>query len=296
MSTDTGTSVDSAVTKLRGMLSEPEQPTDTQEQQPAKKSQDEVETLEQSDTEPKSRRFKAKLDDRDIEFEVLTDDVDLDLLPKGLMMESDYRQKTMSLSEERKAFAAEQAKLAEKVKDLEDTLQLDLDDLESPEMQELREYDPDAYLKKYEQAKRKAEKLDKYRKEVAEKKAKDKQAKIDSEFAKWPELVPEWLDQDVMKADVEKAVKTLRDVGFKDDEMADYYDARLMAVFRKAAMYDEMSTKSLETKKAKSVQKSSNPASAEALRDVQSDHSKAVARLKKSGKLSDAQEALKAFL
>lgn len=299
MPTNSGAGLNDTVNRLKGILSEQAQPTVSPEspEVAAETVETEAETQAQpSDTEPKSRRVKAKLADRDVEFEVLTDDVDLDLIPKGLMMEADYRKKTMELADQRKAFEAEQSKLNDKIKDLEDTLSLDIEDLESPEMLELKEYDAEAYLKKYEAAKKKADKLQKYRQDMADKQAKERQKRIEAEVSKWSEIVPEWLDQDAMKSDLNMIANTLKNVGYSDAEMGDMYDHRLVGLLRKATLYDQLSSKSLEEKKVKSAPKSSKPESKTAFEDERTAYQKQMEKLKKTGKMRDAQAALKQFL
>jgi len=294
MTTGDGSSIETAVQKLSGLLSE-QSPTDSHEAPTAPASQEDAETL-QSDTEQNSRRVNAKFGDIDVEFEVLTEGVDLDLIPKGLMMESDYRKKTMSLAEERKAFAEQQSKFDEKVKDLELSLQMDVDDLSSPEFIELKEIDPEAYLSKFETAQKKSEKLKKYRADVEKRKQEEKQKKINEQFAKWSEAVPEWLDSEVMEKDVKNTVKTLRDAGFDDDEMKDFYDHRLMAVFRKAALYDQVKSTSAKAKQKASAPKSTAPAAKLDVNESRQEFNKSLNSLKTSGRMSDAQAAIKKLL
>ena len=144
-----GASINEAASKIKGILSEPPQPTDSPKQEtnpgplstetkpdPQPKKQAEV-----SDTEVKSRRRKAKLGDKEIEFDVITEDVDLDLIPKGLMMENDYRQKTMSLADERKAFESSKSEFDAALAELQDMVVVNANALESDEMKELKELD-----------------------------------------------------------------------------------------------------------------------------------------------------------
>lgn len=283
-----------AAEKIQALYSEPTQPTDAHEkaEEPAKQGETKTETPKKGDTESKSRRVKAKLDDRDIEFEVLTDDVDLDLIPKGLLMESDYRKKTMALADDRKALEAEQRKIAEKVQDLEAVLKLDMEDLDTPEMQELREDYPDEYYQKYDAVQRKKERLEKYRKELGEKKDAEKLQRQKSEFDKLSQAIPEWLDNDKMKSGLDSIVETLRNEGFKDDEMGDLLDSRLIKLFHKAYLHDQIVNSSVRDKRVQRPVKSSSPESRDSRVDARSELNKSVEQLKKTGSVKDAQSAI----
>lgn len=297
MSTGDGTSVNAAAQKLRGILSEQTQPTDSPQapEEAAETSTAEAETPA-GDTETNPRRVKAKLDDIDVEFEILTEGVNPELIPKGLMMESDYRKKTMSLAEERKALEAEKGKIAEKMSDLEAVLSIELDALNGEEGEELKKYDPEEYLKRVDAAQKKHDRLSKYKAEKAESKAAKKQKRIDENVSKWAEAVPEWLDQDVMKKDLEESANMLIDAGYTKEELSEFYDYRLMGVLRKAAMFDKMKKSDVSSKKVKTPPKSLSGGAKNITANPREEFERKKSALKSSGKLKDAQEALKLML
>lgn len=295
-----GASISDAVSKLKGILSEPSEPTDSQpveaQSTPEPKSQ-EPETQPQneskvSDTEAPSRRRKAKLGEREIEFEVLTDDVDLDLIPKGLMMENDYRQKTMSLADEKKAFDAKKSEFDQALADLQDSVMMKADALESDEMKELKELDPDQYWKKFDDVRNQAEKLKGYKEKREAELMKQQQELVNQEVARYTEVIPEWLDDNVKSKDVQTMVNFLGKTGFNEQEIGSLYDSRMMAVVRKAALYDEISSKNIESKRVQNVPKSSKPAAATQAAEKTSQQ-KSFDRLKKTGRLDDASAAIK---
>lgn len=296
-----GASVNSAAEKLRGVLSEPSEPTDSQpvdqstqeaEQSAPESEATQPETLEQSDTEAPSRRRKAKLGDREIEFEILSDDVDPDLIPKGLMMENDYRQKTMSLSEEKKALESKKSELDNYLSELSDMLMMEAEQLDSDEMKELKELDPDQYWKKFEETKSKAEKFKTLKEKRNAEILEQQKQLVQKEAERYTQLIPEWLDESTKQKDTEKMVSFLANNGFTQDEISTVYDARTMAVIRKAALFDEISKQDIAAKRVQTPPKSAKPSAAIGKAEKTA-RQKAMDRLKKTGKVNDAQAAIK---
>lgn len=292
-----GATIQDAVSKLNGILSEPSEPTDSQpveaQSTPEPQSQEpETHTDNQSDTEAPSRRRKAKLGEREIEFEVLTDDVDLDLIPKGLMMENDYRQKTMSHAENVKAFEAKQSEFDTALADLQDSLLMKAEALESDEMKELKELDPDQYWKKFDEVKGQAEKLKAYKEKRDSELLKQQQEYVNQEAQRYTEMIPEWLDDTVKTKDVQSMVTFLGNTGFSEQEIGSLYDSRMMSVVRKAALYDQISSQNIEAKRVHNAPKSSKPSSTTQSADKTSKQ-KSFERLKQTGRMSDAQSAIK---
>jgi len=293
-----GASINDAVNKLKSILAEPSEPTQQENAQPEAKQEPINESQAQetqpsvSDTKAPSRRRKAKLGDREIEFEVLTEDVDLDLIPKGLMMENDYRQKTMSLSDEKKAFEAKKSEFDSALADLQDMVMMKANQLESDEMKELKELDPDQYWKKFEDVKSQAEKLKAFKDKRDAELLEQQNSLVQSELAKYTDIIPEWLDDSVKAKDVQSMVSFLSKSGFSEQEIGGLYDSRMMSVVRKAALYDQLSSKNLESKRVQSPPKSSKPASTTQAQEKTAKQ-KSFDRLKKTGKMSDAQAAIK---
>ena len=298
-----GASVSGAAEKLKGILAEPSEPTQPQGESPKQASQPEPineqteqETPQQvSDTDTPSRRRKAKLGDREIEFEVLTDDVDLDLIPKGLMMENDYRQKTMSLSDEKKAFDAQKSEFDAKLAELTDMVMFEADNLESDEMKELKEVDPNSYWEKFDEVKSKAEKLKAYKDARDKELITQQQKAVEAEVAKYTQLIPEWLDETQKTKDVEKMVSFLGNSGFTEQEVGSIYDARIMSIVRKAALYDDISSQNIEAKRVQSVPKSARPSST-TQKAEKTAQQKSMERLRQTGKLDDASAAIRNLL
>lgn len=296
-----GANINSAVEKLKGILSEPSTPTDAQAQpqqqasQPEPESQaTEPETL-QSDTEAPSRRRKAKLGEREIELDILTEDVDPDEVVKGLMMESDYRKKTMSLADERKAFESKKGEFDTKLAELTDVVMMQAKDLDSPEMKELKEADPDSYWREFEKVQGNAEKLKAFKESRDKELLEAQQKQFDAETARYTDIIPEWLDSEAKSKDIGKMAEFLTKTGLNEQEIGSIYDARYMSIIRKAMLFDEISSKKLDDKRVKQAPKSSSPGSSTKTTDMTASQ-KRRAQLKKTGKINDAQAAIKDIL
>lgn len=279
--------------RLQSLLgaSEPTEPQ--QAAPPAEQASEPAETPEPEqagDTKQESRRVKAKLDDKEIELEVLTDGIDLDLVPKGLMMEADYRKKTSKLSEERKAFEAEkQSQLSE----IEQMLYAEATLLDSEEGEQLRENDPEEYYRQRAKLEKRAQKLQQQRDKLNESLKFQQQAAIEAERKAWKQHITEWLDDAVMEADFKRMAKTMKSEGFSDADLEGIYDRRLLSLVRKAALYDELSNAPVENKRTKQAPRAQAPGGGEAPPQRKTT---ARDRLKKTGKRSDAQGAIKELL
>lgn len=297
MSTEIGTSVNEAAQKISGILSEQEQPTESPQspEVAANTTTEEAETL-QSDTDTDTRIVRAKLDDMDIELQILTEGIDPELIPKGLMMESDYRKKTMSLAEERKAFEEKQGQLSEKITDLDSLLDLELKALNGEEGQELKEMAPEEYIKRVDAAQAKHERLKKYKAEKAESKRSKKQKKIDDNVSKWSESIPEWLDTTVRDKELSESAQMLLDSGYNQEELSEFYDYRLMGVLRDAAKFRAMKKTDLSSKKVQKPLKSSSSNAKTTGSNAREAFDKVKSKAVKSGSIKDAQEALKMML
>lgn len=288
--------VGSAAKALAGILSE--SPLDQPKPQQVKEGEAPAEAktgkqeTPQGDTESNPRRVKAKLGDREIEFEVLTDDVDLDLIPKGLMMESDYRKKTSEVSESRKILESEKQKLTEQLSELETMLYGEAKELDSSEMLELKEVDPTEYLRQRDKFESKVKKLKAYKEQTNAEMQKRHAELLQQEISKYTEVIPEWMDESKKAQDTSKMAKTLKEAGFSDEEMGSIYDHRLMALFRKAALYDEIKNTPVESKRKAPKTQSAGPGEKQEVTERET----ALARLKKTGKQRDAQAAIKNLL
>lgn len=298
-----GTTVQEAAKKISGILSDRPQEATTDSPQkaeePVNSTQEEVETP-QGDTEPKPRVLKTKLGEREIEYQILSDiaDDEADQLRLGSMMEQDYRRKTMSVAEKEKALKARSEKLDSSIAELEGVLSFESSWLEGDEAKELREDDPDAYLKKIESIKGKAQKYQSYKTQQQEKAAEKYKSQVEAEIKKYSEAIPEWLDETSRNDDLVKIESSLKKAGFDDQFIGTVWgtDHRFMTLLRKAALFEDIQNKSLESKRVKAVPKSVKPASSNGVLPEKTARQAKIETAKKTGKIRDAQAAIKEIL
>lgn len=227
-----------------------------------------VETTEPEVTEPVeatpelTRRVTTELDGREIELEVITDDVDLDLIPKSLMMEKAFRQKTMSLADDRRALEEKVNTLDQKLLELSEQIQYDMYLLESDEMKKLKEYDPDEFEKERLKVEKKLSKFKSFQEERGKEILDQQNALKKADREKIPDLIPEWLDEKVAKEDYKKISSYLVSYGIKEDEVDGVLDnsgSVTLATLRKAALYDEIQSAPVEKNVSRKAPKTSTP-------------------------------------
>lgn len=302
--TDVNGAASAIADMLRPKTPELERPTgggESPSQQPevaASEPEATPETLT-SDTESETRRFTAKLGDRDVEFDLITADIDPELVSKGLMMESDYRKKTMELGDSRKALEARQNELDAKFNEAAELIQFEVDNLESEEMLELKSYDPESYWKKVDQVKVKADKLTKWRESKQSELEKQQAESIKAESDKLTNLIPDWLDTGKRESDTVAIQSALKDYGFSDDEITMFnapYDSRMLALARKAMMFDQIQAQDIESKRVKPDPKTAEPTGGAKPNPGDDAAKRARIKARKTGKVRDAQDVIRAIM
>ncbi len=292
--TQTGaTDVDGAVSRMRALFnpSEPNQPPERE--QVAKKTEviDEVEeTADEGDTESTEPRYRVKVDGEELE-------VSLDELQKGYMMGKDYTRKTMNLAEQRKAVETKVAEIDANLNDAKELLGLELEWFESAEAKELRQYDPDEYLKRFERIKGRAEKFEKLKAKREGEKAELQRQQLAKEQELLRQKVPDWMDEATVQREYPKLVESMKQIGFDDAELQGISDHRLMVLARKAMMYDQIMSQDISGKKVKAAPKSATPGTpksptAESDRKIKEMREK----LRKKGDMGSAAAAIKTML
>jgi len=276
------TDLNGASARMQSLFnSEPEPPTEeskaiTEDSQP-------VETPEEGDT-PAEQLFDVKYGDT---VEKLT----LDQLIKGNMMEKNYRQGTMDNADMRRALEEKSGKFDQYLVDLEGLVNVEADHLGSAEMQELKEIDPDAYWSTFEKTKIKVDQL----KTFQAKQKEDKAKKTKSDLAKESELtlkaIPEWLDSDKAKAEWQDLTVYLKG---HDVEISTMTNHKNIILARKAMLFDNIQSKSIEDKKVNTPPKSTRPGASQD--EAKPKEHKARDKLSKTGHVRDAQAALKELL
>ena len=244
--------------------------------------------------------------------------VSLSELQSGYQREADYRQKTMTLGDERKAFEAErdttrqdmQAKL-QQVDAVLNAQEAQLtEQYNSINWAELRVDDPQQYTllesdfqkafaqTQTQKANAKAE-TDRLIGEQRDKAQQTSQQWVANEHAAFLQLVPEWSDPKIAQAESAKLEKHLaQSVGVKPHEMMLFVDHRLRAEMLKAMKWDELQKgKPALEKKVRTAPKLLKPGSTTTKVDIKGEQQKKQrARLKKTGKVDDAARLIRSVL
>jgi hypothetical protein len=292
------TDLNGGVNRLNALFNaEPPEPTTDVEQQP-QETANAVETEIQAEEpqveatpEQDEPKYTVKINGEEQE-------VTLDELQKGYMMQSDYSRKTAEVSEKRKAIEAKELEITNKLNEAEQLLQFELDDLQSPEMLELKDYDPDSYWKKVDAVKGKAERFNAKKQKQQEQLLAKKQKLLADEQEKLLQAIPDWaIDAEKMQTESQEAFKALGKLGFSNDELSGLSDHRMLVIGKKLALLEQIQAQKPEeklvNKPPKSVKPNTKPTN-ESLEDTQTKEMKA--KLSKSGKQQDAANLIKRML
>lgn len=259
---------------------------------------DEADDADLEEEAPKTYRVKVNGEDRDVSLEDLQ---------KGYMQESDYRQKTMKLSEQERAVQQRQqeleARLEGLVPQLEQQLAGQFSDIQTiADVQNLASSDPVRYVQFKAQQDVLASATQAQAQLRAEREQMDNQqfaAWLETEAKTLAEIVPEAADPETgaayRKAVGEYAVQS----GFPQERLAQM-SALEFSVLDRARKWDEhakaqKSTKAIAKKKVAKAPKVQKPGAAEPV-DTKADALKSARnRLKKHGGIDNAVAALEAL-
>jgi hypothetical protein len=308
-----GVDVNEGASRIAQLL-QPEQPSDSAPEEPETVEQPEtaevepegeatpepesieVETEEtpevepEGDTEPEETKYTVKVNGE--EQEVTLEDMRL-----GYMREADYRRKTSEVARSRDEVKAKEDTLSSKLDDAESLLRLEIDDLNSEENQELKEYDRAAYETKKEALEAKANKLQKLKQDSLESQQARKAERVGKEKELLLSALPEWLDENTLATEAAMVNKVWEDMGFSNQDLDQFIDHRLVVITRKAALYDRLKAAKPESKKIQSKPKSAKAGTTKTSQEKsKANTADARSRLRKSGSMSDAQKAIKSIL
>ena len=291
--TPTGaTNVDGASERIRSALfgSEPKQPPVEEQSVKTENEAEVVETADTGDTEPTEAKYKVKVDGEELE-------VTLDELQKGYMMGKDYTRKTMSLAEQRKQVEAKVAEIDASLEEAKSVIDLELEWFESEEAKELRQYDPDEYLKRFEKIKGKADKFQKLKAKRETEIAAVRQDQLKKEQELLRQKIPDWLDEATVQREYPKLVESMKSIGFGEDELTGISDHRMMVLARKAMMYDQIMSQDITGKKVKAAPKSASPGTPKTAAEVSDRKVKELReKVRQSGDMRQAAAAIKSML
>ena len=211
---------------------------------------------------------------------------------------------TKELNEKSEALQGQYATAAKLIENAEKLID---DESSNIDWKDLRENDPAEYsAKKTELQERKdriermkQEAYDEYKQNVEQQQSQSQQEYsqyIQQEQEQLLEKLPEWKDSEQAKAEKGKIVEYLKNEGFSDQDVQAASDHRLVLMARKAMLYDQQQAKTEPArKKVAKVPKVMKPGTPKSNEQVNNERlEKQRAKLKKSGKLDDAFELLRA--
>jgi hypothetical protein len=281
----------------------PDPETDEELEEGAEANEDESSEAESDESEDQD---EAKSNDDTYTVRVDGEEVKvkLDELLNGYSRTSDYTRKTQALANERKSFEqelnqvrAERAEYGQYLNQLRGLVTNQMGP--EPNWEALRQQDPvnfavarQEWSLKQEQLARVTQEQQRVATMMQQEAEQKKAAHLAGQRQMLPKIVPEWSDPSTAAADREKIVKAMTSVGYRPEELQ-IYDARAMALLRKAALYDEiMAGKPVMEKKvqAAKVAQPGRPSK------PKSDARRALDRLSQSGRITDAAALFESIL
>jgi len=282
-------------------VNEPDESEEIEAQEDSDDESDYVEDSDEAEEQP-VYRIKAAGEEKD---------VTLDDLVKSYQLGADYTKKTQEIAEQRKAIEAERSAIeesrqlrdayAQRLQAIEQFLaqQQPEDDLES-----LKDIDPIGYAVKVAELSQKEKQLYAVRAEqqrIAQQQQAEYQQNlsqfVQNEMAKLSQALPEFADQERGQAIRTDLRKFANGLGYSDEELSQVYDSRHVQVLYKAMQYDKlMQSKPQVTKKVSEAPKILKPGVTKAKSSEADGLKRDKARLRQSGKVSDAAAIFERFL
>ena len=294
--------------------SEPEQSAPTEELKAVNVSDEAPIEAGIADEEPvvteESANFEAEVEEVDASDEPVTTETDDDgdlyatyngreinlkdavEWEQGNLRQSDYTKKTQELSEQRKTFDADKEALTSQQAQLQGSIAtleaiIAEETLSAEDVAELREYEPDAYIKY-------TEKLSKREKVLSEAKGVQPVSNVDIEAerkALW-DANPSWVEDgkqtEAFTNDMTMLTDFARSSGYSDAEISGIEHSRHWQTLLKAAKFDALGKKNAAIeKKVRKAPVSTKPKQVQQT-SLQAEIKKAEARLKKTGHSDDA--------
>jgi len=283
---------------LMGVAPEAPESPEVAPQEASGEEEEEAEGQQDAKEESAAPKYKVKVDGEEIE-------VGLDEALQGYQRTADYTRKTQALAEQRKALEAEQERVRAERSQYDQALEWAKKQLESqqkePDWARLESEDPIEFLKQKELWRERKEQLqavEAERAKVAEQQraefAAAMQKKLHEENEKLLGVFQDWRKAEKRTEAQAKLLEYGKKLGFSEAELAQVYDHRAIVMLEKARAYDELMAKGQQKLKEAPAK---SPAAAKpgtvSSRQVNRELADAKARLKQSGKVGDAADALK---
>lgn len=232
-------------------------------------------------------------------------EVTLDELKAGYSRDSDYRQKTHSLSLERKQIEEEKNVLRQqydmRIKDLSTaiaTAESMMGQQMSPQqLQRLYDEDPATASKVDFQMRQQKDRIRFLKSKLAEEESNKKNSYLAEQIRLAQERIPEFSDPNKIDS-FKSGMKTLlKGYGYNDQEISEVSDHRLLLILKDAMAYNNFKqSKPIVQKKIEKAPKVVKPGVANTENSQRSVVRNKISKLKKSGRLEDAQSAILGML
>ena len=314
--------VQGAADKLLGLLNPQEGQSEPKKDQPAPQEQTEpVKTEPVAEEVSKSETEEAKPEAESSETQTETEqteeqeiqkpslhrvkvqgqelEVSLDELKSGYSRDSDYRQKTHALAEERRMLDDQKTSLSRsydgKLKELTDLIgaaESYIGQSSKEDLQKMYEEDPTQAAKIDFQQRQQRESFNKLKQQAEVAKLQQYNQYLDEQKRLAATKIPEYSDPVKGVTFKNQMKNTLSEYGFNDQEIGSLADHRFLMVLKDAMEYKNLKSKPVTNKKvttAPKVVKSGTPKMEDSRRAAVKQK---IGRLRRSGKINDAQSAI----
>ena len=315
-------SVQGAADKLLGLLNPQEGQSEPKKDQPAPQEQTEpVKTEPVAEEVSKSETEEAKPEAESSETQTETEqteeqeiqkpslhrvkvqgqelEVSLDELKSGYSRDSDYRQKTHALAEQRRMLDDQKTSLSRsydgKLKELTDLIgaaESYIGQSSKEDLQKMYEEDPTQAAKIDFQQRQQRESFNKLKQQAEVAKLQQYNQYLDEQKRLAATKIPEYSDPVKGVTFKNQMKNTLSEYGFNDQEIGSLADHRFLMVLKDAMEYKNLKSKPVTNKKvttAPKVVKSGTPKMEDSRRAAVKQK---IGRLRRSGKINDAQSAI----
>ena len=315
-------SVQGAADKLLGLLNPQKGQSEPKKDQPAPQEQTEpVKTEPVAEEVSKSETEEAKPEAESSETQTETEqteeqeiqkpslhrvkvqgqelEVSLDELKSGYSRDSDYRQKTHALAEERRMLDEQKKSLSQsydgKLKELTDLIgaaESYIGQSSKEDLQKMYEEDPTQAAKIDFQQRQQRESFNNLKQQAEVVKLQQYNQYLDEQKRLAATKIPEYSDPVKGVTFKNQMKNTLSEYGFNDQEIGSLADHRFLMVLKDAMEYKNLKSKPVTNKKvttAPKVVKSGTPKMEDSRRAAVKQK---IGRLRRSGKINDAQSAI----
>lgn len=315
--------VQGAADKISGLLNPQEGQSEPEKTQPAPQEQTEpvktepvAEEVSQSETEeakPEAESSETQTETEQTESQEAQEpslhrvkvqgqelEVSLDELKSGYSRDSDYRQKTHALAQERKILEDQKTSLSQsydsKLKELTDLIgaaESYIGQSSKEDLQKMYEEDPTQAAKIDFQQRQQRENFNRLKQQAESVKLQQYNSYLEEQKRLAATKIPEYSDPVKGVTFKTQMKQTLSDYGFNDQEIGSLADHRFLMVVKDAMEYRSLKSKPVTTKKvttAPKVVKSGTPKMENSRREAVKQK---ISRMRRSGgKLNDAQSAI----